>query len=121
MQSTNLSVFKPVAKHCYSVEYNCDNYSNDYVVGRTPTLEEEVVVEKVEKSPKPIRNVVVQRKTKKFWSIEQKKFAVEKAKLFGLSRATKYLQINIPQIYGDLSPSTLQYWIQKSNSQNLLN
>ena len=55
----------------------------------------------------------IPKKEKKYWSFEQKRFAVEKARLIGLTKAAKFLQITMPETYGDLSPSTLQYWIKK--------
>ena len=44
-------------------------------------------------------------------------FALEKAKILGLSKATRTLQNEMPSIFGDLSPSTLQYWIQKEREK----
>ena len=55
----------------------------------------------------------IPKKEKKYWSFEQKRFAVEKARLIGLIKAAKFLQISMPETYGDLSPSTLQYWVKK--------
>ena len=52
------------------------------------------------------------KKEKKYWSFQQKQFAVTKARLIGLTKAAKYLRITNPETYGDLSPSTLQYWVK---------
>ena len=64
------------------------------------------------KLPEP-KAEIVQRKAKKFWTTEQKAFAIAKSKVLGLSKTTKFLRKNYPVIYGDLSPSTLQYWMYK--------
>ncbi|BFU20003.1 hypothetical protein EHI8A_108990 [Entamoeba histolytica HM-1:IMSS-B] len=114
MYSSNyLSVFKPSDIRSYKI---IDSKINEptVILSSPPPLE---VVK--EKSAKPITTVIKERKTKKYWSTEQKKLAVEKAKILGLSKATKYLQVTYPGIYSDLSPSTLQYWIHKNNPQIL--
>ena len=53
------------------------------------------------------------KKEKKYWSFKQKQFAVAKARLIGLTKAAKFLRITDPETYGDLSSSTLQYWVKK--------
>lgn len=88
-----------------SNQFNSSNYSplpNQIPISKTPTV--------------PVK----ERKSKKYWTTEQKKLAVEKAKEMGLSKATKYLQMCCPQIFCDLSPSTLQYWIYKSKTDSLM-
>lgn len=54
-------------------------------------------------------------RTKRYWSPELKCLAVAKAKIFGLSKATRMLQCESPSVFGELSPSTLQYWVKKEN------
>ena len=86
-----------------NISYN-SNTSNNYSIPivKTPSV------------------AVKERKSKKYWTTEQKKLAVEKAKELGLSKATKYLQMYCPQIFSDLSPSTLQYWIHKTKTDSLM-
>ena len=57
------------------------------------------------------------KREKKYWSPEMKRIALQRAHIFGLSKATRYLQQENPAVFGDLSPSTLQYWIQKEREQ----
>ena len=67
----------------------------------------------VSKSPKPVKVMVQKKKkTKKFWSNEQKNYALEVARELGLSKGARFLQATDPSSFGDLSTSTLQYWIQ---------
>ena len=71
---------------------------------------------KEDKQPKRVhkpKTEILKRKPKKFWTTEQKAFAIEKSKTLGLSKTTKFLKQNYPIIYGDLSSSTLQYWMYK--------
>ena len=139
------TVFKPTPKHQYQISFfNCqintydeiDRYdayqhqqnikyyqdttsdkSKGVVINQSPTFSESTNAIPIAKTPTV---QMKERKSKKYWTTEQKKLAVEKAKELGLSKATKYLQLYCPQIFSDLSPSTLQYWIHKSKTDSLL-
>ncbi|KAL7718455.1 Uncharacterized protein QTN25_004375 [Entamoeba marina] len=55
-----------------------------------------------------------QKYKKKRWEPYLKERAVEKAKEIGLTHATNQLQQLYPDLYSELCPSTLQYWVQKA-------
>ncbi|ELP93511.1 hypothetical protein EIN_060360 [Entamoeba invadens IP1] len=108
--TNTLSAFKPVKPHYFEViDFKTQNIFADVVLN-SPSPIENIKI----KSPCPATVVIKERKTKKYWTNEQKKIAVEKARVLGLSKATKFLQLNYPTAFADLSPSTLQYWIHKS-------
>ena len=108
-----LSVFQPSNPMSYSVITYSQGIeitvpkspdSNDYVCSSSPKLIRRLYY-------KPIK------REKKYWSPALKQIALQKAHLLGLSKATRCLQLENPAIFGDLSPSTLQYWIQKEREQ----
>ncbi|ELP92131.1 hypothetical protein EIN_380780 [Entamoeba invadens IP1] len=107
-----MSAFTPVNKELYSVIESI--IMNEFVVSRTPSSE--VCC----KSPKPVKVIPMKlkRREKKYWSPEQKKIAISRASVLGLSKATRMLQNEMPSIFGDLSPSTLQYWVQKQRTEH---
>ncbi|KAL7712754.1 Homeobox domain-containing protein [Entamoeba marina] len=110
-----MSAFIPVNPTLYYVFHSYDFTDNFVAATPSPSFFSEK-----EKSPRPVRVVATkQRSGKKYWSPEQKKQAIKKAKLFGLSKATRFLQNEFPSTFGDLSPSTLQYWVQKDKESIL--
>ncbi|BFU24639.1 hypothetical protein EHI8A_173450 [Entamoeba histolytica HM-1:IMSS-B] len=98
---SSMTVFEPTTPWKYEVIFGP---SNDFLYKKNPSV-------KV-KNPSPPNSSG--KKTKKYWSFEQKMFAVEKVRLIGLTKAARFLQVTEPETYGDLSPSTLQYWIKQT-------
>ncbi|KAL7718943.1 Uncharacterized protein QTN25_003888 [Entamoeba marina] len=111
----SMSAFVPCDNSFYLVQYN--THSDGFMtIGQSPTP-----LSLVTQSPSPsnlklvsLPNYRVPR-TKRRWSLRLKMEAVAKAKEIGLTKATRFLQNTYPESYGELSPSTLQYWIQKFN------
>ncbi|EMS16901.1 hypothetical protein KM1_143140 [Entamoeba histolytica HM-3:IMSS] len=109
----SISVFKPCRKEMYSIVYGKSTNLN-LTVCPSP-MSKTVVIQ----SPSPMdfkkSTIPVPRvsRLKKKWNNELKRVAVTKAKEIGLTKATRFLQLNYPTEFGELSPSTLQYWIQK--------
>lgn len=115
-----MSVFRPVNKELYQVIHNVSEESVSVVVSRTPmsfgSFESKSPIPQPNKEMKPKIVKVIKRekqKEKKFWSVEEKVFAIQKAEMIGISKALRWLQNEYPQVYGDLSPSTIQYWVSK--------
>ena len=110
----SLSCFTPCKPSFYTV-IDYSTVQNDYTVSATPLFSSSII----SKSPNPNKidtkpvNINKTQRMKKKWSLQLKKIAVAKAKEIGLTKATRFLQINYPNEYSELSPSTLQYWIQK--------
>ncbi|GAB1222175.1 hypothetical protein ENUP19_0246G0016 [Entamoeba nuttalli] len=97
----SLSQFTPVDSQRY------------YVISAYGNKREETRTERGEGS-KP--NIIKERKyKKKRWDSRLKVEAVKKAEELGLTHATNHLQKTYPELYSDLCPSTLQYWVQQSN------
>ncbi|GAB1222245.1 hypothetical protein ENUP19_0099G0041 [Entamoeba nuttalli] len=110
-----LSVFKPVERSLYEVTI----YNEPTVIHSTPSPIIEISESRVIKTPKIVKATMPKKgKGKRFWSPEEKAFAIEKAKLIGLSKAARVLQNDYCNVYGDLSPSTLQYWVSR-NKENV--
>ena len=109
----SLSVFHP--SHPQSYEVITYPTIETLTVPRSPVLNETVC----SSSPKLFRPLYYKpiKREKKYWSPQLKRIALQKAHLLGLSKATRCLQLENPAIFGDLSPSTLQYWIQKEREQ----
>ena len=108
----NMSAFKP----CNPTYYEVINpfVLREDIVARSPYNGDSFC----SSTPKPIKvKCKTTKREKKYWSPELKAIALEKAKVLGLSKATRTLQNEMPSIFGDLSPSTLQYWIQKEREQ----
>ncbi|ELP95034.1 hypothetical protein EIN_252780 [Entamoeba invadens IP1] len=113
----NMSAFRPVDSSLYEV---CSQFITERVVNKTPTPNADR--EKCTQSPKFVKVISSkQRKNKRFWSPEEKTFAINKAKQIGLARAARVLQNEYSSVYGDLSPSTLQYWSQRDREGTLKN
>ncbi|EDR25819.1 hypothetical protein EDI_030570 [Entamoeba dispar SAW760] len=105
-----MSIFKPVERSLYEVII----YNEPSVIQSTPSPIIEIPESRVIKTPKIVKAIIPKKgKGKRFWSPEEKAFAIEKAKLIGLSKAARVLQNDYCNIYGDLSPSTLQYWVSR--------
>ncbi|EDR23993.1 hypothetical protein EDI_009820 [Entamoeba dispar SAW760] len=97
----SLSQFTPV---------DCQKY---YVISSNSNKSTEPRTERDE-STKP--NIIKERKyKKKRWDPQLKIKAIKKAEELGLTHATNHLQKTYPELYSDLCPSTLQYWVQQSN------
>ncbi|KAL7714363.1 Uncharacterized protein QTN25_008139 [Entamoeba marina] len=111
----SMSVFLPCDHSLYVVESN-PNIDYGVTIGQSPANLSFVVQSP---SPSSIKQVTSPKhrvsRTKKRWTLQLKMEAVTKAKEIGLTKATRYLQNAYPESYGELSPSTLQYWIQKFN------
>ena len=108
----NMSAFKPANPAYYEVVYPF--VIREDLVIHSPYNHDSFCAS----TPKPIKvKCKPTKREKKYWSPEQKQIALEKAKVLGLSKATRTLQNEMPNIFGDLSPSTLQYWIQKEREQ----
>ena len=145
MNQNTFSVFKPTPTHQYQISYfnsqfnsydlidhydpqqsqrnlsyyqHVQEYKNqNFIVNQSPTFSDSTQKIIISRTPSV---TIKERKTKKYWTTEQKLFAVEKSKELGLSKTTKYLQKTLPHIYADLSPSTLQYWIYKNKTNSLI-
>ncbi|ELP95114.1 hypothetical protein EIN_254980 [Entamoeba invadens IP1] len=102
------SAFKPVKNNLYTISTFKPLVGTFSAFRKTPSPNETLV-----KFPKGDIN----KTSKKYWTNEQRCFAVAKSKILGLSKATKFLQMIHPSVYGDLSRSTLQYWIKKAFSK----
>ena len=114
----SMSAFKPSNKFYYQVTHfrQFEQKEQPAKVSSTP-----VARVLIAQSPSP-RSVLKAspnkpRSSKKKWSSTLKKIAVAKAKEIGLTKATRYLQVNYPKEFAELAPSTLQYWIQKAQGQ----
>ena len=73
------------------------------------------VFEPVERNSFTVYDGKEPRKTKqkrKRWSEYVKMNAVRKYHQFGLTKAIRILHEENPEQYADLTPSTLQYWVQ---------
>ena len=107
-----LSVFKPSNKRFYQVTDFTKKKEEMYkpTVSSTP-----IVSLKIAQSPSP-NSAMKMKRIKKKWNATLKKIAVAKAKEIGLTKATRFLQVTYPNEYAELSPSTLQYWIQKCDA-----
>ena len=124
-------------QYCYQYSFSSSPYQeNKYnFISQTPCIENspassmtethqtkrnetKLKEHKIQKQTHKPKYAEIKRKTKKFWTNEQKQFALEKSKTLGLSKTTKNLKKNYPLIFGDLSPSTLQYWMYKNKYDN---
>ncbi|ELP93426.1 hypothetical protein EIN_058810 [Entamoeba invadens IP1] len=94
-----LSSFKPVARRLYEViDTNTILVSSSSINEKKPRLVKE------------------RKYKKKRWDPALKAQAVKLAEELGLTHATNHLQKKLPDLYSDLCPSTLQYWVQQANS-----
>ena len=112
------SVFTPVNKNLYQIIQHSTEETDSLIVSSTPSINTSFIemISSKQNDMKPKRVKVIKKeqlKGKKFWSVEEKIFAIQKAQLMGISKALRLLQNEFPQIYGDLSPSTIQYWVSK--------
>ncbi|ELP93383.1 hypothetical protein EIN_057980 [Entamoeba invadens IP1] len=111
-----MSAFVPSPPESYKVD------SFFELVPTTPTITPVVSATPLNKTqdftkPKLYKQLTRSTRGKKSWTTEQKEYAMEKAQLLGLTKATRFLQIQNQEVYGDLSPSTLQYWLQHTKTQ----
>ncbi|ELP93664.1 hypothetical protein EIN_005650 [Entamoeba invadens IP1] len=104
---TQMSVFKPANKAYYEVKA----FADFLTIGQSPIPKTVIIQSPSPSFYKPTLPKIP--RTKKKWTVQHKKEAVKKAREIGLTKATRFLQKNYPETFCDLSPSTLQYWIQK--------
>ena len=115
-----MSVFRPVDTQLYQVVYWYPEQPETPLIVKTPSpnvySSENSNKQKEESYMKPKRVKVIQKdskKEKKFWTIEEKVFAIRKAQMIGISKALRLLQNEYSDVYSELSPSTIQYWVSK--------
>ena len=117
-----MSVFIPVDKELYQVTHWYTDESENMMVVATPSpitnsIESLSVQRKKEANlmkPKIVKVIRKEKKNeKKFWTLEEKIFAIRKAQTIGISKALRFLQNEYSDVYSELSPSTIQYWVSK--------
>ncbi|EKE39686.1 hypothetical protein ENUP19_0154G0015 [Entamoeba nuttalli] len=119
-----MSVFVPVPHGKYQIVTNENNTNTNSFssLPTTPTISStpstNITTNSLIKPKKYIVQLSKSFRSKKNWKYNQKVFAIKKASELGLTKAIKFLQIQYPEVYEDLSLSTLQYWIQHIKNSN---